>query len=68
MQIVEWIKELYEEQRGLLKSEMYYLKKFASKDELTTAIENCIHFYNTKRYQLRLHSMTPMEYHAAFAA
>ncbi|MGN0594373.1 MAG: IS3 family transposase [Hominimerdicola sp.] len=53
---------------GLLKSEMYYLKKFNSKDELTQAIENYIHFYNTKRYQLRLHCMTPMEYHTAFAA
>ncbi|MGN0518217.1 MAG: IS3 family transposase [Acutalibacteraceae bacterium] len=27
-----------------------------------------MHFYNTKRYQLRLHCMTPMEYHTAFAA
>lgn len=54
--------------RGLLKSEMYYLKKFYSKDELTQAIENYIHFYNTKRYQFRLHCMTPMEYHTAFAA
>ena len=53
---------------GLLKSEMYYLKKFYSKDELTQAIENYIHFYNTKRYQFRLHCMTPMEYHTAFAA
>lgn len=34
---------------GLLKSEMYYLKKFNSKDELKEAIENYIHFYNTKR-------------------
>ena len=50
--------------RGLLKSEMYDLKK----DELTQAIENYIHFYNTKRYQFRLHCMTPMEYHIAFAA
>ena len=50
--------------RGLLKSEMYDLKK----DELTQAIENYIHFYNTKRYQFRLHCMTPMEYHIACAA
>ena len=50
--------------RGLLKSEMYDLKK----DELTQAIENYIHFYNTKRDQFRLHCMTPMEYHIAFAA
>ena len=53
---------------GLLKSEMYYLKKFNSKDDLTQAIDNYIHFYNTKRYQLKLHCMTPMEYHTAFAA
>ncbi|MBS7275797.1 MAG: IS3 family transposase, partial [Eubacteriales bacterium] len=30
--------------------------------------ENYIQFYNTKRYQLKLGCMTPMEYHAAFAA
>lgn len=53
---------------GLLKSEMYYLKRFYSKDDLAAAIEGYIHFYNNKRYQLRLHCMTPMEYHAAFAA
>lgn len=51
-----------------LKSEMYYLKRFHSKDDLATAIEDYIHFYNNKRYQLRLHCMIPMEYHAAFAA
>ena len=49
---------------GILKSEMYYLRKFSSKEELTKAIE----FYNTKRYQLKLKSMTPMEYHSAAAA
>ncbi|MBR2884221.1 MAG: IS3 family transposase [Clostridia bacterium] len=47
---------------------MYYLKKFYSEQELTEAIENYIEFYNTKRYQLKLHCMTPMEYHAAYAA
>ena len=49
---------------GILKSEMYYLRKFSSKEELTKAIE----FYNTKRYQLKLKCMTPMEYHSAAAA
>lgn len=53
---------------GILKSEMYYLKKFTSQDELTQAIENYIHFYNTKRYQLKLKCMTPMEFHYAAAA
>ena len=53
---------------GILKSEMYYLRKFSSKEELTKAIEDYIEFYNTKRYQLKLKSMTPMEYHSAAAA
>lgn len=52
---------------GILKTEMYYLKKFTSQEELAQAIENYIHFYNTKRYQLKLKSMTPMEFHAAAA-
>lgn len=52
---------------GILKSEMYYLKKFTSQEELTKAIENYICFYNTKRYQLKLKCMTPMEFHAAAA-
>lgn len=50
---------------GILKSEMYYLHKFTSADELTAAIENYITFYNTRRYQKRLRSMTPMEFHYA---
>lgn len=48
---------------GILKSEMYYLRKFSSKEELTYAIE----FYNTKRCQLKLKCMTQMEYHSAAA-
>ncbi len=50
---------------GILKSEMYYLKKFTDEQDLIDAIEQYIHFYNTKRYQKRLHCMTPMEFHAA---
>ena len=53
---------------GILKSEMYYLKKFTSQEELRNAIENYILFYNTKRYQLKLKCMTPMEFHTAAAA
>lgn len=53
---------------GILKSEMYYLRKFTSKEELTAAIEEYITYYNTKRYQIRLNCMTPMEYHEAYAA
>ena len=53
---------------GILKSEMYYLKKFASQEILVEAIENYIHFYNTRRYQKRLNCMTPCEYYFATAA
>ncbi|MGN0499214.1 MAG: IS3 family transposase [Acutalibacteraceae bacterium] len=52
---------------GILKSEMYYLKKSLRKKNLTHAIENYIHFYNTKRYQLKLKCMTPIELHTAAA-
>ena len=53
---------------GILKSEMYYLKKFTSREMLISAIENYIHFYNTRRYQKRLNCMTPCEYYFATAA
>lgn len=51
---------------GILKSEMYYLREFTSKAELTEKIEAYIAYYNTKRYQLKLHCMTPMEFHKAY--
>ena len=53
---------------GILKSEMYYLKKFTSRESLVSAIENYIHFYNTRRYQKRLNCMTPCEYFFVTAA
>lgn len=53
---------------GMLKSEMYYLHKFTSADELVAAIDGYITFYNTRRYQRRLHCMTPMEFHYAIVA
>ena len=53
---------------GMLKSEMYYLHKFVSADELTQAIKSYLVFYNTRRYQKRLCCMTPMEFHYALAA
>ena len=53
---------------GILKSEMYYLRKFTDKSELISAIEEYITYYNTRRYQIKLNSMTPMEYYEAYAA
>lgn len=53
---------------GVLKSEMYYLRKFTDRATLVSAIENYIYFYNNRRYQLKLRCMTPMGFHAAYAA
>lgn len=47
---------------GMLKCEMYYLKKFNSYDELKESIIDYIDYYNKHRYQKRLNSMTPLEY------
>lgn len=47
---------------GMLKSEMYYLKKFNSYDELEATVIDYIDYYNNHRYQKRLSCMTPMEY------
>lgn len=47
---------------GMMKSEMYYLRKFNTYSELETAIADYIEYYNNYRYQKRLKCMTPMEY------
>lgn len=47
---------------GTLKSEMYYLKKFYSYEELEVAVIEYIAYYNNRRYQKRLSCMTPVEY------
>lgn len=45
-----------------LKSEMYYLSKFSTFEELEQAIDEYIKFYNTKRLQKKLKGMAPVEY------
>lgn len=47
---------------GMLKSEMYYLKKFSSYDDLKNEVSDYIDYYNTSRYQKRLICMTPIEF------
>jgi len=47
---------------GILKSEMYYLKKFSSYDELESSVIEYIDYYNNHRYQQRLNCMTPFEF------
>ena len=53
---------------GIIKSEMYYLKKFTSKENLIDSIEAYIAYYNNHRYQLKLNCMTPIEFHNAYTA
>jgi putative transposase len=47
---------------GMMKSEMYYLIKFKTYEELKAAIIEYIDYYNKHRYQKRLNCMTPLEY------
>lgn len=47
---------------GMLKSEMYYLRKFNTYDELDATVSDYIDYYNNHRYQKRLGCMTPIEY------
>lgn len=47
---------------GILKSEMFYGKKFQSFEELIEKIIEYIKFYNEKRFQNKLGCMAPLEY------
>lgn len=47
---------------GIIKAEMYYLTKFHNFDELQHSIDKYIDFYNKRRLQEKLKSLTPIEY------
>ncbi|MEA4888381.1 MAG: IS3 family transposase [Clostridiaceae bacterium] len=47
---------------GTLKAEMYHLNRFYDYDNLRSAVENYIHFYNFERYQKNLNGLTPLEF------
>ena len=51
---------------GILKREMYYGRRFTSRKDLVSAIENYIAYYNTGRIQRNLNVMTPSEYHKQY--
>ena len=53
---------------GMLKSEMFYLRKFENAKILEDAIHEYIYFYNNRRYQKRLDCMTPSDYYKKLAA
>jgi transposase InsO family protein len=46
---------------GIVKAEMYYLRRFESKAELITSITDFIQYYNEGRYQARFGFKTPAE-------
>ena len=48
---------------GLIKREMYYGKKYKTKEELMLAIEKYIDYYTNKRVQRNLEVLTPLEFH-----
>jgi transposase InsO family protein len=46
---------------GIIKREIYYSRKFTSREELVQVITNYIDYYNNRRYQRRLFTLAPME-------
>jgi putative transposase len=54
---------------GIIKSEMFYLQKFHTYQELKYAIDDYMEFYNNRRLQKKLKGPTPIEYrNQTFAA
>ncbi|MCX2433496.1 IS3 family transposase, partial [Pedobacter sp. GR22-10] len=49
---------------GIIKSEMFYLKKYTSVDELKKDITEYIEYYNKDRIKLNLNVMSPIKYRA----
>jgi putative transposase len=47
---------------GIIKSEMYYLQKFHTYEELKQAIDEYMDFYNMRRLQKNLKGLTPLEF------
>lgn len=50
---------------GQLKNEMFYPRRYKSRQELKEAIEKYINFYNNDRYQSRFGYQSPLEVRAA---
>ena len=49
---------------GILKSELFYIKKFNSVNHLKREIKEYIHYYNNERIKLNLKGMSPIQYRA----
>jgi putative transposase len=51
---------------GILKSELFYLKKYSSICDLKTDIVDYIEYYNKERIKLNLNGMSPIQYRAHY--
>jgi transposase InsO family protein len=51
---------------GILKSELFYIQKFASLDELKREIKQYINYYNNVRIKSNLNKMSPIQYRAHY--
>jgi putative transposase len=51
---------------GILKSELFYLKKYKSIDELKNEIIDYIKYYNNERIKSNLNKMSPIKYRAHY--
>lgn len=52
---------------GILKSELFYLNKYDSIDQLKKDINDYIHYYNNDRIKLNLNGMSPVEFRAHYS-
>ena len=53
---------------GMVKAEMYYLRRFDDYASLKAALEEYIIFYNSYRYQEKLGGLASLEFRALFIA
>ena len=51
---------------GILKSELFYLKKYTSTDQLKKQIKEYINYYNNDRSKSNLNKMSPIKYQAHY--
>lgn len=51
---------------GILKSELFYLKKYNSITQLKKEIEEYIYYYNNERIKSNLNKMSPIQYRAHY--
>ena len=51
---------------GTLKSELFYIKKFRTIEELKTEIKHYINYYNNERIKSNLNKMSPIKYRAHY--